>query len=75
MATGGCCHADLIWQLPSRARAQVYCLAFEALDAQWLGMRASYMEFPAVMKRVEQLLDRALSAQPASLGELRRLLL
>jgi hypothetical protein len=52
----------------------VYCLAFEALDAEWLAMRASYMDFPAVMQRVERSLNRALTAQPASLGELRRLL-
>lgn len=29
---------------------EIYCIAFEALDAKWLEMRASYMDFPAVMK-------------------------
>lgn len=37
-------------------------------------MRASYMDFPAVLKRVEKALERALSAQPADMAELRRLL-
>lgn len=53
---------------------QVYCMAFEVLDREWLDMKASYMEFPAVMTRVQSQLVRALSAQPGSLAELRRLL-
>ena len=53
---------------------QVYCMAFEVLDREWLDMKASYMEFPAVMARVQSQLTRALSAQPGSLAELRRLL-
>ena len=54
---------------------QVYCCAFEALDREWLAMRASYMDFAAVLKRVEKSLERALSAQPADMSELKRLLL
>ena len=53
---------------------QVYCMAFEVLDREWLDMKASYMDFPAVMARVQAQLVRALSAQPGSLAELRRLL-
>lgn len=53
---------------------QVYCMAFEVLDREWLDMKASYMDFPAVMARVQVQLVRALSAQPGSLAELRRLL-
>ncbi len=49
-------------------------MAFEVLDREWLEMKASYMEFPAVMTRVHSQLVRALSAQPKSLAELRRLL-
>ncbi|BDA43952.1 probable engulfment and cell motility protein 3 [Coccomyxa sp. Obi] len=52
----------------------VYCMAFEVLDREWLDMKASYMDFPAVMARVQAQLVRALSAQPGSLAELRRLL-
>ena len=54
---------------------QMYCMAFELLDREWLAMGASYMDFPAVMKRVEHALERALSARPATLAELRALLL
>lgn len=49
-------------------------MAFEVLDREWLDMKASYMDFPAVMARVQVQLVRALSAQPGSLAELRRLL-
>ena len=52
----------------------MYCAAFELLDEVWLDMRASYMDFPAVLKRVRDRLDAALSARPASLSELRTLL-
>jgi ELMO/CED-12 family len=29
---------------------QLFCGAFAALDRQWLARKATYMEFPAVMK-------------------------
>lgn len=29
---------------------EIYCAAFAALDRQWLAQKATYMEFPAVMK-------------------------
>jgi len=49
-------------------------MAFEVLDREWLEMKASYMDFPAVMNRVQAELVRALSSQPASLAEVKRLL-
>lgn len=53
---------------------QVYCLAFEVLDRVWLEMRASYMDFPAVLQRVRGQLDSALCSQPRSLEGLRALM-
>ena len=53
---------------------QIYCMAFQVLEREWLAMRASYMEFPGVMKRVQHSLERALSAQPTSMRELQQLL-
>lgn len=32
------------------AFAEIYCVGMEVLDVAWLDMRASYMDFPAVMK-------------------------
>ena len=53
---------------------QVYCLAFQVLDHEWLAMHASYMDFPAVLSRTRKALEEALSAQPSDLTSLRRLL-
>ncbi|CAK9194435.1 unnamed protein product [Sphagnum jensenii] len=36
----------------------LYCVAFEMLDAHWLAMRASYMEFNAVLKATRMQLER-----------------
>lgn len=41
----------------------VYCVAFEMLDAQWLAMRASYMEFNVVLQETKKQLDRLLSVE------------
>jgi len=38
---------------------EIYCIAFEALDEKWLEMKASYMDFPAVMKAVKEKLEAA----------------
>lgn len=38
----------------------LYCIAFEMMDAQWLAMQASYMEFNAVMKATRSQLEREL---------------
>eukprot|EP00897_Mesotaenium_endlicherianum_P007768 jgi/Mesen1/7019/ME000365S06151 len=40
-----------------KAFDELYCVAFEMLDAQWLAMRASYMEFNVVMQAVRSQLD------------------
>eukprot|EP00803_Ostreobium_quekettii_P004452 evm.model.scf_599.3 EVM.evm.TU.scf_599.3 scf_599:15611-20872(+) len=53
---------------------EVYVVTFELLDATWLEMKASYMEFPTVMARVRRQLEEALSKNPADVQELRRLL-
>ena len=49
-------------------------MAFQVLDREWLAMRASYMDFPSVMKKAERSMERALSSQPESLQLLQRLL-
>ena len=70
-----CAHDQPACCLASAALSvQIYCMAFQLLEREWLAMRASYMDFPSVMKRVQQNLERALSSQPASLLQLQRLL-
>ncbi|XP_050206527.1 uncharacterized protein LOC126656091 isoform X1 [Mercurialis annua] len=41
----------------------LFCLAFEMMDAQWLAMRASYMEFNEVLKVTRTQLERELSLE------------
>ena len=53
---------------------QIYCMAFHVLEREWLAMRASYMDFPSVLKSVQHSLERALSAQPTSMQHLQQLL-
>ncbi|KAG6557379.1 hypothetical protein Mapa_001309 [Marchantia paleacea] len=38
----------------------LYCVAFEMMDAQWLAMHASYMEFNAVLRATRTQLEREL---------------
>ncbi|KAI7745689.1 hypothetical protein M8C21_019387 [Ambrosia artemisiifolia] len=38
----------------------LYCIAFKLMDHQWLAMRASYMDFNAVMKATRHQLEREL---------------
>lgn len=38
----------------------LYCVAFEVMDAQWLAMRASYMDFNVVLKSTRAQLEREL---------------
>ncbi|CAN1246374.1 ELMO domain-containing protein A, partial [Linum grandiflorum] len=38
----------------------LYCVAFQMMDAQWLAKRASYMEFNDVMKSTRNQLEREL---------------
>eukprot|EP00884_Botryococcus_braunii_P009559 jgi/Botrbrau1/18604/Bobra.0367s0044.1 len=54
---------------------QVYCIAYELLDKEWLQMRASYMDFSSVMKRVRAQLAAALATKPETISRLRDLLL
>ncbi|XP_022140277.1 ELMO domain-containing protein A isoform X2 [Momordica charantia] len=41
----------------------LYCVAFEMMDAQWLAMHASYMEFNEVMQVTRTQLERELSLE------------
>lgn len=41
----------------------LYCITFEMMDAQWLAMQASYMEFNAVMKATRSQLERELQME------------
>lgn len=50
---------------------QLYCHSFQRLDATWLAMRASYMEFNAVLKRLRADVEAALAGRPGSMEELR----
>jgi len=67
----------------------VYCLMFELLDKTWLDIKASYMEFPSVMKQYPSLctlvyesccritkkkIEYGLSTKPRSINDLRRVL-
>ncbi|KAJ7518967.1 hypothetical protein O6H91_20G017200 [Diphasiastrum complanatum] len=41
----------------------LFCVAFEMMDAQWLAMHASYMEFNAVLRATRAQLERELSLE------------
>ncbi|CAI0548383.1 unnamed protein product [Linum tenue] len=41
----------------------LYCMTFKLMDQQWLTMRASYMDFNAVMKSTRRQLERELLAE------------
>nr|CAD1818941.1 unnamed protein product [Ananas comosus var. bracteatus] len=41
----------------------LYCIAFEMMDAQWLAMRASYMQFKEVLEATRIQLERELSLE------------
>ncbi|KAG9452691.1 hypothetical protein H6P81_005595 [Aristolochia fimbriata] len=41
----------------------LYCIAFEMMDAQWLAMRASYMQFNEVLQATRDQLERELSLE------------
>lgn len=41
----------------------LYSIAFEMMDAQWLAMRASYMEFNEVLQVTRTQLERELSLE------------
>ncbi|XP_030453234.1 uncharacterized protein LOC115674857 [Syzygium oleosum] len=44
----------------------LYCIAFQMMDAQWLAKRASYMEFNDVLKSTRTQLERELSLEDVS---------
>eukprot|EP01018_Ginkgo_biloba_P038849 Gb_25725 [translate_table: standard] len=44
----------------------LYCVAFEVMDAQWLAMHASYMDFNAVLKSTRAQLERELLMEEIS---------
>ncbi|GLC63219.1 hypothetical protein PLESTF_000013000 [Pleodorina starrii] len=54
---------------------ELYCATYCLLDSTWLQMRASYMEFNAVLKRVRSEVERALASRPPDMLALRRKLL
>ncbi|CAM6113853.1 unnamed protein product [Calypogeia fissa] len=41
----------------------LYCVAFEMMDAQWLAMRASYMEFNDVLRATRTQIERELQLE------------
>ncbi|KAH1220983.1 ELMO domain-containing protein C [Glycine max] len=41
----------------------LYCIAFEMMDAQWLAMHASYMDFNDVLQATRMQLERELSLE------------
>ncbi|VFQ67473.1 unnamed protein product [Cuscuta campestris] len=49
-----------------RAFDNLFCVAFEMLDAQWLAKRASYMEFNDVLKSTRNQLERELALEDIS---------
>ncbi|CAH9102512.1 unnamed protein product [Cuscuta europaea] len=52
--------------LDERAFDNLFCVAFEMLDAQWLAKRASYMEFNDVLKSTRTQLERELALEDIS---------
>ncbi|GMY19997.1 ELMO domain-containing protein B [Fagus crenata] len=44
----------------------LYCVAFQMMDAQWLAKRASYMEFNDVLKSTRTQLERELALEDVS---------
>ncbi|KAL5985142.1 hypothetical protein ACLOJK_036378, partial [Asimina triloba] len=41
----------------------LYCVAFQMMDAQWLAKHASYMEFNEVLKSTRMQLERELALE------------
>ncbi|CAL1394041.1 unnamed protein product [Linum trigynum] len=41
----------------------LFCMAFQLMDAQWLAMQASYMEFNEVLEATKQQLERELDIE------------
>ncbi|KAH7667360.1 ELMO domain-containing protein [Dioscorea alata] len=56
----GICFIKLLGE-DEMAFDNLYCIAFQMMDAQWLAKRASYMEFNEVLKATRTQLERELS--------------
>ncbi|KAJ3679445.1 hypothetical protein LUZ60_017456 [Juncus effusus] len=54
---------DMGWQEDEEAFDILYCIAFELMDAQWLAMGASYMQFKDVLEATKIQLERELSLE------------
>jgi len=54
----------------NKAFEEVFCMTFEVLDRIWLHEKADYMQFPHVMKKVEEKLTKAILKAPATLAQL-----
>ncbi|KAG2484476.1 hypothetical protein HYH03_016710 [Edaphochlamys debaryana] len=50
---------------------ELYCATFCLLDATWLEMKASYMDFNTVLKRVKAEVEDALESRPPDMRALR----
>ena len=53
---------------------EIFCLTFELLDRIWLEEKADYMQFPNVLKKVEDVLTKAMAKAPKTTAELSELL-
>lgn len=56
--------------LHGKAFEELFCATFELLDRIWLEEKADYMQFPVVMKKVEERVAKALAKQPSNLSQL-----
>ncbi len=53
---------------------EIFCHTFELLDKVWLDQRADYMQFPNVLKKVEEVLTKAMLRAPKMTDDLSDLL-
>lgn len=61
---------DVEDSLHGKAFEELFCATFELLDRIWLEEKADYMQFPVVMKKVEERVAKALAKQPSNLSQL-----
>ncbi|KQJ89522.1 hypothetical protein BRADI_4g26210v3 [Brachypodium distachyon] len=61
MSKAGVCFVELL-EDDEMAFDNLFCVAFQMLDAQWLARKASYMEFNEVLKSTLVQLERELTA-------------
>eukprot|EP01025_Chloroclados_australasicus_P004692 TRINITY_DN1121_c2_g3_i1.p1 TRINITY_DN1121_c2_g3~~TRINITY_DN1121_c2_g3_i1.p1 ORF type:complete len:305 (+),score=42.59 TRINITY_DN1121_c2_g3_i1:62-916(+) len=53
---------------------EVYCIAMKILDEIWLEAKATYMDFPHILKQTKQRVQEAFDKKPRNMNELRKLL-